>query len=357
MRSHLFRLLAFCLLLTTPAAGHEIGDSQIIVETGGGTWTARIVTAPTPLVNRLEQAAGLLPSQNLTQESANARLSELSPTLPQHLRVRIDDLPASATLVVEQLAMPADQSQPSYLVLRAQGALPAEASTLSWQFSLLPGQHALLLAGRTHWVDGDRATGPLPIRPGPPPALVQVMGQYIHLGFIHILPDGHDHVLFVLGLVLLTTRLRPLLIQVTAFTAAHSLTLALALYGIVELPARIVEPLIALSIAYVAVENIFARRLTPWRPALVFGFGLLHGLGFAGVLAELGLPPDDQVAALIAFNIGIELGQLAVIALAYALVLHWSMEQRWFHRRIVTPASAAITLVGLYWTVERVMGG
>lgn len=357
MKLLLFCALALSLLLIQPVAAHEVGESQIIVETGPGeTWTARIVTAPSPLINRLEQAAGQPASRDLSQEQATERLNLLAPALPSHLVVRIDGARSPASLVVEQLHMPADQSQPAFIVLRATGPLPAGAVTLSWQFDLLSGQNALLLAGRTHWVEGGEATAPLPLRPGPPPTRMQIVGQYLHLGFIHIVPDGPDHVLFVLGLVLLTTRLRPLLIQVTSFTLAHCLTLALALYGVIDLPPAIVEPLIALSIAYVAVENIFARRLTPWRPALVFGFGLLHGLGFAGVLAELGLPADDRAAALIAFNIGIEAGQLAVIALAYGLVLHWVRDRPWFHTRITIPASTAIALVGLYWTVERVMG-
>lgn len=358
MKPPYLRLFALLLLVLPlrPAVAHEIGESQIVVEPGDGTWVARIVTAPTALINRLEQAAGQVPSRDLTQEQAARRLDILAPALPDHLRITIDGMPVPASLRVEQLHMPADQSQPAYLVLRASGPLPAGATRMTWRFDLLTGQNALLLAGRTHWVDGGSEAGPLPLLPAPPPGTAQVAGQYLHLGFIHILPDGPDHVLFVLGLLLLTTRARPLLIQVTAFTLAHCLTLALALYGVIDLPAYIVEPLIALSIAYVAMENIFYRSLTPWRPALVFAFGLLHGLGFAGVLADLGLPAHDRATALIAFNIGIECGQLAVIALAYFLVLRWFKDRPWYHARLVTPASAAIALVGLYWTVERVMG-
>lgn len=351
MKRLLFTL--FVLLFSLPLAAHEVGDSQILVETGDGAWSARIVTAPTRLINRLEAAADLTSSGGLTEDAARARLGELAPLLPGHLHVRIDGMAAAATLVVEQLSIPPDTAQPAFLVLKAEGVLPAGARTLSWQFDLLSGQQALLLAGQTYWVEGTNATAPLPLQPGPPPGLVQVVAQYLRLGFTHILPDGPDHMLFVLGLLLLTIRLRPLLVQVTAFTLAHCLTLALALYGVVQLPPRIVEPLIALSITYVAVENIFTRRLTPWRPLLVFGFGLLHGLGFAGVLVDLGLPPHDRVAALLAFNAGIEAGQLSVIALAYGLLLHWCKDRPWFKARITVPASAAIALTGLYWTVER----
>jgi hypothetical protein len=132
-------------------------------------------------------------------------------------------------------------------------------------------------------------------------------------------------------------------------------TLALATYGVVTLPSRIVEPLIALSIAYVAVENVFTEELKPWRVWVVFAFGLLHGLGFAGVLGELGLPRGELAAALLAFNAGVELGQLAVILLAL-LALGAFRHRAGYRRRVVVPASLAIAAVGLYWAVERILG-
>ena len=124
------------------------------------------------------------------------------------------------------------------------------------------------------------------------------------------------------------------------------------MYGIVSLPSRVVEPLIALSIAYVAVENLVTRELKPWRIALVFMFGLLHGLGFAGVLRELGLPRGEFLTALLTFNAGVELGQLTIIAAAFAAVSAF-MKRQWYRRAIVIPASCAIAAVGLYWTITR----
>ena len=175
---------------------------------------------------------------------------------------------------------------------------------------------------------------------GKPQSSVDIVARYLVLGFTHILPKGLDHILFVLGLFLLSTRLRPLLWQVTAFTVAHTLTLALSMCGVLQLPSRVVESLIALSIAYVAVENLFTSDLKPWRPALVFGFGLLHGLGFAGVLRELGLPRDEFVPALIAFNVGVEVGQLTIISLAL-LTIGWFRRRSWYRRAIVIPISVA----------------
>lgn len=187
------------------------------------------------------------------------------------------------------------------------------------------------------------------------PSRLDIAIIYFKLGFEHILPKGLDHILFVLGLYLLSPQLKPLLWQVTAFTLAHSVTLALSMYDVVRLPGSIVEPLIALSITFIAVENLFTTKLHVWRPIIVFAFGLLHGLGFAGVLTELGLPQNDFVTGLITFNVGVEFGQLTVIALAF-LTIGWFRHKPWYHRWIVVPASVAIAAIGLYWTVQRVMG-
>src|SRR4029450_117478 len=134
---------------------------------------------------------------------------------------------------------------------------------------------------------------------------------------------GLDHILFVVGLFLLSTKWRSVFVQVSTFTLAHSITLGLTIYGVVSLPARVVEPMIALSIAYVAIENVVTTELKSWRVALVFSFGLLHGMGFAGAPPHLGLPRGDFLAAVVTFNAGVEAGQLTVVAIAFLLVAHW----------------------------------
>ena len=186
-----------------------------------------------------------------------------------------------------------------------------------------------------------------------PPSTGRIVGDYLVLGFTHIVPKGADHILFVVGLFLLSSKWRPLLSQVTAFTLAHTLTLGLSMAGVISLSPRIVEPLIALSIVAVAVENLWTQEARPRRLALVFGFGLLHGMGFAGVLAELGLPRRQALPALLSFNLGVELGQLAVLAAAMLLIGlpfgRWVGYRRW----LTLPASLAIGVVGLYWAIER----
>lgn len=184
------------------------------------------------------------------------------------------------------------------------------------------------------------------------PSSLEAFIAFSWLGFTHILPKGLDHILFVLGLFLLSPGWRPLLWQVTAFTVAHSITLALAIQGSISVPPEIVEPIIALSITIIALENVLSRELKPWRPVVVFVFGLIHGLGFAGVLEEIGLPDGEQWIALIAFNLGVEFGQIAVILMALGVV--WFFRQSpWYRQRITIPASLIIGAVGLFWFFER----
>ena len=186
-----------------------------------------------------------------------------------------------------------------------------------------------------------------------PKPFTQVAAEYSVLGFEHIVPKGIDHILFVLGLFLLSVRLRPLLLQVTAFTLAHSITLGLTIYGVISLSPSVVEPLIALSIVIVGIENIFVKELKARRVVIVFLFGLLHGMGFAGVLSGLGLPTSDFVTALVFFNVGVEAGQLSVIAVSFLSVFWLLKNQQRYRQWVVIPVSTLISLIGLFWTYER----
>ncbi len=221
----------------------------------------------------------------------------------------------------------------------------------------------------TGYMDGGQSSPEIDLRGGGAQSAGEAFVSYIPVGFDHILPKGLDHILFVLGLFFLSTRLRPLIWQVSAFTLAHTVTLALGALGWVNVPGSIVEPLIAASIVYVAVENILSSGLSPWRPIVVFGFGLLHGLGFASVLGEFGLPEGQFIPALIGFNIGVELGQLTVIALAAGLLwlaLRAAMQsplkgeevvvrqEPVMFRAVSITASLLIAIIAIYWVIERV---
>ena len=247
--------------------------------------------------------------------------------------------------------------------IQLEGAIPSGAGTFGWRYAAEFGSSVIRVrqAGSeqlsAQWLKDGAASEPMPLAGAIPGSTFKLFADYLALGFTNILPYGIDHILFVLGLYLLSVEWRPLLIQVTSFTIAHSITLGLGLYGVVNVSPAIVEPLIAASIVYVAVENIVTGKLHAWRPFVVFGFGLLHGLGFAGVLHDIGLPRSDYVTGLIAFNVGVEGGQLAVIALAFAATGLWFRARPWYRARIVIPASAAIAAVGVFWTIERVVAG
>jgi HupE / UreJ protein len=177
---------------------------------------------------------------------------------------------------------------------------------------------------------------------------------YLKLGFTHIIPLGLDHILFVVCLFFLSPKLKPLIWQATAFTVAHTITLGLAIYGAIDPPSHIVEPVIALSIMFVAIENIITDQLKPSRILMVFIFGLIHGMGFASVLTDLGLPEDKFLISLITFNAGVELGQICIIVFLWLVVGRLFSKKVWYRKLIVIPTSTVIALISLYWLVERV---
>jgi len=181
-----------------------------------------------------------------------------------------------------------------------------------------------------------------------------VVWFYLKLGFQHIIPQGLDHILFVAGLCLLSTRIKTIIWQATAFTVAHSITLALSMKNIIVAPPAIVEPIIALSILFVAIENLILSELKPWRVLIVFLFGLIHGMGFASSLNEIGLPPNKFYTSILSFNAGVELGQIAVITAMFLLIIIPLRQRINYRKVIVYPLSALIALVAAYWTVERV---
>lgn len=209
---------------------------------------------------------------------------------------------------------------------------------------------------------------PQPTAPITPPLVIpterseplwSTLWRALVVGYQHIMPAGIDHMFFIAGLYFGARHWRPLLLQVTAFTVAHSITLGLAMSGLVgggSLYNRLVEVAIALSIAWVAIENTLVRSELGWRrTALVAIFGLVHGLGFAGALSEVAWPQQRFIPALIAANIGIEVGQLTVIA-ALGIVTIWCWRRPWYRSWIVVPASCIIGACGLWWTVSRLFG-
>jgi len=336
-----FDLLAFALQKTSL----EIGDPAMNELLDG---------PPDTLAKKIDDArANFIGNLKLQTDHGAGSISHLKfPTIKE-----VDEWKASE----EKPRLPVVAS------VEADGRLPENASQVRFQFPVslgpviltvnLPGggvydepidPGAFSSAIAIHLLQ----SGSAPSQSKPEPA-GNLWLRYIILGIKHIIPEGTDHICFVLGLFLLSTRLSFLLWQVTTFTLAHSITLALSLYGVVQLPASIVEPGIALSIVFIAVENLLTTRVGYRRLFVVFGFGLIHGLGFASALKETGLPKRDFLSALLGFNLGVEFGQLAVIVAAFLLV-GWFRGCPWYRRRIIIPASLLIALIAVCWFIQRI---
>ena len=280
------------------------------------------------------------------------------PVMAGKISLQTDAGPLTADLIGVEIPAVGDIDviRPSTLHFRA--ALPAGANTVQIGWDAAYGTLVIRQMAVDNPYDGYLEAGalsdPIALQGGGQVGGWQTFANYIPLGFDHIVPKGLDHILFVLGLFFLSTQWRPLLAQVTTFTVAHTITLALAALGYVSVPGAVVEPLIAASIVFVAIENVFTDGLSRWRPFVVFGFGLLHGLGFASVLGQIGLPADNFIPALLGFNVGVEFGQLAVIATTFALVGYWFGGKDWYRRIISIPASVFIAIIGGYWFIQRV---
>jgi hydrogenase/urease accessory protein HupE len=345
------------------AQAHEIGTTRVAVVFGQDqSFDIEIATDAQALLEKLNVTSGL-PS---TPESQVPKLQTLFQGFDQQFRKRVKvafdgaEVPAIVTYSVTP-GDGTDNSVPGANI-RLQGQVPRGGRQFTWTFGWTFATYGLTIRNAssqnvaTQWLEGGDSSAAFPLAaPIASSSRLQTALRYLKLGFTHIMPNGLDHMLFVLGIYLLSSRGRSILMQVSAFTVAHSITLALSLYGIVSVSPRVVEPMIALSIAYVAVENVFLAELKSWRIALVFAFGLLHGMGFAGALHELQIPRSEFVTALVTFNIGVEGGQLAVIGLAFLLVGWHCSNQLWYRSRIVIPASMAIACTAIYWTVNRLI--
>ena len=348
-------------LLCSAARAHEIGTTRVSVHfQEDRTYDVEILTDAASLAEKLEAAAGVLsPTGARPDQLLQSLLVSLDEKFQQRVKLAFDG--SEVRPGISYSVQPArDAAEPAVAVIRLTGQIPPGAHEFTWVYAWTFATYALTIRdaasanAATEWLEGGQTSAPFALTSVAP--AVDQLGtawRYLKLGFTHIVPNGLDHMLFVLGIYLLSGRARSILWQVSAFTVAHSITLGLSMYGLVSVPPRIVEPLIALSIAYVAIENILLSELRAWRIALVFAFGLLHGMGFAGALKELGLPRSEFVTALLTFNMGVEAGQLAVIGAAYLLVGWYCGNRPWYRSRIVIPASALMACTAVYWTIQR----
>jgi len=350
-------------------SAHPASDTSVVIALRDRqTLEIAVASDAAALVAKLEALAGTPLSATVprTREELTARLRSLAPTLSDHALlafngVRLTTRPGAVFvddrgLATMHLETVRSVELPPSLERWRRGQLSGVYFT--WSTDLMYGTYPLVIrrsegAETIYWLDGQASSGPIEVDRLTEPHVSVWAGLW--LGFTHIVPRGLDHILFVLGLYLLSPKLKQLVWQVSAFTIAHTVTLGLSLYGIVNAPGHFVEPLIALSVAYVGIENLFTSRLQPWRVVVVFAFGLLHGLGFAGAMSELPYSHDDLIGMLVSFNIGVELGQLGVIAAAAIILRVVLSHRKAWHRPVTQLASAAVGVMGLLWTAERLV--
>ena len=361
-------VLLSTLLTVTALRAHEVQPGVMDIEIEDGQMTAFIewmIEAPVAGIdlenledtNASDQEEEYLRLRALPPSEMEAAFRAAWPGLAEKLTFKSGE--TALTPELTEVSIPEvgniELSRTSTITLSL--ALPegAEALTIGWAKDL----GALIVRQRTvengyaAFLTPGQMSDPIPLAGGVEQNFFQALVSYIGVGFDHIVPQGLDHILFVLGLFFLALQVRPLLWQITAFTLAHTVTLALGAMEIVSISPDIVEPLIAASIVYVGIENVLLRKMAPWRPVVVFCFGLLHGLGFASVLKDFGLGADNFVAKLIGFNVGVEVGQLAVIAAAFITFALMFGRYDWYHRRIGAPVSIAIAVIAAFWVLER----
>lgn len=361
------------ILTLCPATAHEVRPAVIDLNLGERVYAIEI------LANLEAMMAGIEPEHTDTDESANApRYNALRSLQPEALAAEFEQFKPVflSKLQIEDGQGARIEYEVENVVVDPVGDISlardtriiikptsnGKADALSWSWNEMLGTSIVRVNdpndetpddAYSAFLQGGERSELIPLSGDISLSPVNVIKNYLFVGFTHILPKGLDHILFVVGLFLLSPALRPLLIQVTSFTVAHTVTLALGTLGVVSISPAIVEPLIAASIVYVAIENVLSARLQAWRPLVVFGFGLLHGLGFAGVLADIGIASGYFVTALISFNVGVELGQLAVIALCL-LLFGWFRHHPRYRQFVTIPLSLLIAAVGAFWFVERV---
>jgi hypothetical protein len=377
-RGHLVHLALYAVVIALLSGvavhAHEIGTTRVsVLFQEGQTYNVEIVTDAAALAEKLKASAG----GSLPLDTCSTCLQSVYAGFDEQFRQRVKlafDAQDVHPAISYAVAPGTDAMSPAVVTIRLTGRIPPDARHFTWTYAwtfasyALTVQRAVSEEATTEWLEGGQTSAPFTLTsPTPPVDRLGTAWRYLTLGFTHILPLGFDHILFLLALLLPAVlwwengrwrpamALRTVLLEtagiVTAFTLAHSLTLSLAVLGVVNLPSRLVESVIALTVFLAALNNLFPV-VTTRRWLLAFTLGLIHGFGFASALWDLGLPMDALALALASFNLGVETGQLAIVAAV--LPLAFALRQTWLYRRLALPVgSATVALLALVWCLER----
>ena len=340
------------MLTPSRAAAHPVPFSYLDVHLDGRALTATLVVHIADLANDLK----ITPVEDLLKpEVVNPRASAMTTMLTPRFAVRADG----------RLLTPIWSNSPEILAERQslrfslRYDLPSPAGTLQISAAMFPYDptHQTFLnvyeGGALTQAILDRGRPSFEYFAGSRQGVAAVIRKFVPAGVHHIL-IGPDHLLFLVGLLLLGGTIRQLLLVVTSFTLAHSLTLSLAALNIVTPPARIIEPAIALSIVYVGADNLLARGGRDVRAWIAFAFGFIHGFGFANVLREMDLPSRALGWSLFSFNVGVEIGQLLVVVAVASVLAALRSRSEMVGRRVAVAGSLVVIAAGAFWFIQRV---
>ena len=318
--------------------------------------------------------------RKLQPDQLKLKFRPFQTTFIENIKLKLDNKISELTINKVDIPLPGYTKVPRTSIIYLSGKIPRQVKELSWYYPQKFGDYAVRVRqvdeekkqwfwSSWQWIKKDQFSEPFPLSAiFTQTPISEIVRTYLLAGFEHILPKGLDHLLFIIGIFLFSSQLRLLFWQVTMFTLAHTITLGLSTKGIIQLPSNIVEPLIALSIAFIAIENIFKakHKIASFkekiiRLLIIFIFGLLHGMGFATMLKEFGLPDYAFYTALFSFNVGVEIAQLSVIIVCYLLLImgfknyleNKSVKGIKYNTILVIPFSLIIACIGLYWTYDR----
>lgn len=345
-------LFIFVLLITTQqkAQAHPMnnGYSQIVIENRTINYD---LTIPEPSLLVFDSNK----DKQLSLDELNSQRSSVEQYLRTHLQIEVASERLEPTLIsmekTEETGIPA-------VLFKLRFTSKSYVESFTVQYTLLfddvdPMHTNFAFISQGDDIDQaifDTTNRTYHFEPLVKPNMLSSVFRYFVLGIKHIV-TGYDHLLFLLSLIIVATRLSDIVRIVTAFTIAHSITLFLAATGQIHMNSRWIESGIALTIAYVAIENPFLKS-TKLRWLITFCFGLVHGLGFAGAISEIGLPEKYLISSLLSFNVGVETGQLAIVLIVLPLLLR--LQKLHWYRKLVIGVSAIIFVIAAYWFLQRV---
>jgi hypothetical protein len=301
--------------------------------------------------------------RSLKQKDLEEKFINYLPSFTDKLELTVNGIPQSLKLVSIKSDIVGYKKRPRKTILILEANPKKWPEIISWKYGKVYGDSAFRYRlykkdeytwNQWKWLRDGKESGDIDLENPEPETVGQRMLKFMGIGFDHVIPLGVDHILFIIGMALSTIMIKRLLILVTSFTLAHTITLGLAMYGVVEMSPRVIEPLIALSIAYIALENIYFKFAPRIKTIVVFFVGLVHGLGFATMLKDFKMTNDQLFPTLVGFNIGVELAQILLVLIVLTISLSIIKLNINNYRYFVVPISSLIGATGLWMTYDRI---